>query len=400
MEFTSEHRSFRKSIEEFVEKEMNPYADQWEEEGLFPAHELFKKLGDLGALGITRDPEYGGLGLDFSYSIVMAEALGKSLSGGVALAIGVQTDMCTPALANFGSDYLKRNYLAPSIAGDFVGCIGVSEPGAGSDVAAIRTTARKDGDDYVINGQKMWITNGTQADWMCMLANTNDDPNVPPHKNKSLIIVPMDAPGVHVERKLEKMGMRSSDTALIFFDDVRVPQTHLVGPMEGLGFIQQMAQFQDERIWGAANTVAGLEEALKVTTEYLRDRKTFGQALMDNQFIHFKISELSTEIQALKALTYRAAGLHAKKGAMDFEVARLASMAKFKSGRLSREVLDWCLQFHGGMGYMLETRINRMYRDVRLISIGGGADEIMLGIIAKLEGNLPSKKSSKKSSKA
>ena len=227
-----------------------------------------------------------------------------------------------------------------------------------------------------------------------MLANTSDDK---PHKNKSLIIVPMDAPGIQVERKLEKMGMRASDTALIFFDDVRVPQSHLIGPMEGMGFMQQMAQFQDERIWGAANTVSGLEEAMKITTEYLRDRQTFGQPLMDNQFIHFKMSELSTEIQALKALTYRAAFLHAKKGAMDFEVIRLASMAKFKSGRLSREVLDWCVQFHGGMGYMLETRINRMYRDVRLIAIGGGADEVMLGIIAKLEGNLPSKKSSKKS---
>ena len=321
MEFTSEHESFRKSIEEFVKGEINPYADQWEEAGEFPAHELFKKLGDLGALGITRDPDYGGLGLDLSYSIVMAEALGKSLSAGVALAIGVQTDMCTPALANFGSDYLKRNYLAPSIAGDLVGCLGVSEPGAGSDVAAIKTTARKDGDDYVISGQKMWITNGTQADWMCMLANTSEGK---PHKNKSLIVVPMDAPGVHVEQKLDKMGMRASDTALIFFDEVRVPQSHLIGPMEGMGFMQQMAQFQDERIWGAANTVSGLEEAMQITTEYLRDRQTFGQPLMDNQFIHFKMSELSTEIQALKALTYRAAQLHAKHGAMNFEVARLA----------------------------------------------------------------------------
>jgi len=390
MEFTSEHNDFRRSLEAFIDKEINPYADEWEEAGAFPAHELFKKLGDLGALGITREPEYGGAGLDFSYSVVMAEALGKSLSAGVALAIGVQTDMCTPALANFGSDYLKRNYLAPSIAGDMVGCIGVSESGGGSDVSALKTTARKDGDDYIINGEKMWITNGTQADWMCMLANTSEGK---PHQNKSLIVVPMDAPGIHVEQKLEKMGMRASDTALIHFDDVRVPQKHLIGPMEGLGFMQQMAQFQEERIWGAANTVSGLEEAMKVTTEYLRQRKTFGQPLMDNQFIHFKMAELSTEIEALKALTYRVAGLQSEKGSMDLDVVRLASMAKFKSGRLSREVLDWCVQFHGGMGFMLEARINRMYRDVRLISIGGGADEIMLGIIAKLDGNLPSKKS-------
>lgn len=389
MEFGNEHKALRREIENFVAREINPYADEWEEKGSFPAHELFKKLGNQGWLGITKDPEYGGAGLDLSYNIVMAEALAKSHSGGVALSIGVQTDMCTPALAQFGSDMLKRNYLAPSIAGDLVGCIGVSEPGGGSDVAALKTTARKDGDDYVINGQKMWITSGTQADWMCMLANTSEGK---PHKNKSLILVPMDAKGIHVERKLEKMGMRSSDTALIFFDDVRVPQSHLIGPMEGLGFMQQMAQFQDERIWGAANAVAGLEEAMKLTSDYLHDRHTFGQALMDNQFIHFKMAELSTEIQALKALTYRAATLHGKKGSMAPEVIRLASMAKFKSGRLSREVLDWCVQFHGGMGYMLETQINRMYRDVRLISIGGGADEIMLGIIAKLDGNLPSRK--------
>jgi citronellyl-CoA dehydrogenase len=389
MKFTPEHKALRKSIEAFVEKEINPYADQWEEEGDFPTRELFKKLGDQGLLGITRDPEYGGMGLDLSYTIVMAEALGRAHSGGVSLAIGVQTDMCTPALANFGSDELKRNFLAPSIAGDMIGCIGVSEPGGGSDVAALKTTARKDGDDYIINGQKMWITNGTKADWMCMLANTSEGK---PHKNKSLIIVPMDAPGIHIEQKLEKMGMRTSDTALIFFDDVRVPQSYLIGPMEGLGFMQQMAQFQDERIWGATNAVSGLEEALKLTTEYLHQRHTFGQPLMSNQFIHFKISELSTEVQALKALTYRAADLHAEKGSMDMEVVRLASMAKFKAGRLSREVLDWCVQFHGGMGYMLEARINRMYRDVRLISIGGGADEIMLGVIAKLEGNLPSLK--------
>ena len=395
MRFSDEHQELRRTIKKFVEQEINPNADAWEEAGGFPVHELFKKLGDQGLLGITREPEYGGMGLDLSYTIVMAEELGRAHSGGVSLAIGVQTDMCTPALANFGSDFLKRNYLQPSITGDLVGCIGVSEPGGGSDVAALKTTARKDGDDYVISGQKMWITNGTHANWMCMLANTSEGK---PHQNKSLIIVPLDAKGVHVEKKLEKMGMRSSDTALIFFDEVRVPRTHLIGPMEGMGFMQQMAQFQDERIWGAANTVTGLEEAIKLTTEYARTRETFGQPLMDNQFIHFKIAELSTEIEALKALTYRAAELHQEKGAMNFDVARLASMAKYKSGRLSRQVLDWCLQFHGGMGYMLEARINRMFRDVRLIGIGGGADEIMLGIIAKLDGNLPGKKK-KESSK-
>lgn len=390
MKFTEEHEALRKSIEGFVEKEINPHTEAWEREAIFPAHELFKKMGDQGFLGITRDPEYGGMGLDFSYSVVMAEALGKCLAGGVAMAIGVHTDMCTPALANFGSDELKRNYLAPSIAGDMVGCVGISESGGGSDVAALRTTAKHDGDDYVINGEKMWITNGTQADWMCMLANTSDGK---PHQNKSLIIVPMDAKGIHVEKKLEKMGMCASDTALIHFDNVRVPRKNLIGEMEGLGFMQQMAQFQDERIWGAANAAAGLREALNLTIQYCRDRKTFGQPLINNQFIHFKIAELSSEVESLRALTYRTVDLQIEKNdPFDMEVVRLASMAKFKAGRLSREVLDWCLQFHGGMGYVTETQINRMYRDCRLVSIGGGADEIMLGVIAKLEGYLPGKK--------
>jgi citronellyl-CoA dehydrogenase len=233
----------------------------------------------------------------------------------------------------------------------------------------------------------MWITNGTQADWMCMLVNTSEGGS--PYHNKSLVIVPLKTPGVHIERKLDKMGMRSSDTALIFFDDVRVPKRNLIGDREGLGFAQQMAQFQDERLWGAANTTAVLEEALKITGEYLSERRAFGSPLISQQFIHFKLAELSTELQSLRSLTYRAVGLHVARGPTDPEVIRLASMAKFKSGRLSRETLDWCVQFHGGMGYMLETRVNRMYRDLRVLAIGGGADEVMLGVIAKLEGFVP-----------
>jgi len=387
--FTAEHEQMRAQMRRFVETEINPHVEDWEREGIFPAHTLFKKMGDLGYLGITKPEEYGGLGLDLSYSIMLAEALAVAHCGGVPLGVGVQTDMCTPALADFGSEELKRSYLAPSIAGDLVGCLGVSEPGAGSDVAAIKSFARSDGDDYVITGQKMWITNGTQADWMCMLVNTSEGGS--PYHNKSLVIVPLKTPGVHIERKLDKMGMRSSDTALIFFDDVRVPKRNLIGDREGLGFAQQMAQFQDERLWGAANTTAVLEEALKITGEYLSERRAFGSPLISQQFIHFKLAELSTELQSLRSLTYRAVGLHVARGPTDPEVIRLASMAKFKSGRLSRETLDWCVQFHGGMGYMLETRVNRMYRDLRVLAIGGGADEVMLGVIAKLEGFIPNR---------
>ena len=384
MNFTETHEDIRASVRNIVDKEINPYVETWEEEGAFPAHELFKKLGDAGLLGIHRPEEYGGLGLDYSYAMVMAEELGEVHCGGIPMAIGVQTDMCTPALTRFASDELKRAYLAPSIAGDMVGCIGVSEQGAGSDVASIKTTARREGGDYVINGGKMWITNGMQADWMCCLVNTSEGK---PHKNKSLIIVPMDAKGIELSRKLNKLGMRSSDTAEIFFDNVRVPADHLVG-QENWGFMYQMLQFQEERLWGAANMVRFLENAVTDTIEYTSQRKAFKKPILHNQVVHFRLAELSTEIEALKALVYRATDLYV--GGKD--VTRLASMAKLKAGRLAREVADSCLQYWGGMGFMWESKIARMYRDSRLASIGGGADEIMLSIICKLDGTLPSPK--------
>ena len=381
MQFTQEHEEMKRTVERFVANEINPYVDEWEAAGIFPAHQLFKKLGDLGLLGLTRPEAYGGAGLDYSYSVVMAEALGNTRCGGVPMAIGVQTDMATPALARFGSDDLRKEFLAPAIAGDMVACVGVSEPGAGSDVAGLRTTARKDGGDYVINGGKMWITNGTQADWMCCLANTSEGS---PHKNKSLIIVPMKTKGVSIERKIEKIGMHSSDTALIHFDDVRVPQRHLIG-QEGLGFMYQMLQFQEERLWGAANAIKGLENAVRDTIEYTRSRKTFGKPVIDNQVVHFTMAELQTEIEALRALVYRATELYVSGK----DVTQLASMAKLKAGRLTREVADKCLQYWGGMGFTWENPVSRLFRDGRLASIGGGADEIMLGIICKLMGILP-----------
>lgn len=382
--YTQEHELVRTTIRKLVDSVINPYVEQWEQEGIFPAHEVFKKFGDAGLLGLTKPEEYGGSNLDYSYAVLLAEELGRSHAGGVALALGVQTDMCTPALARFGSDELRKQFLAPAIAGDMVGCIGVSETGAGSDVASLKTTARKDGDDYVIKGGKMWITNGIQADWMCTLVNTGDGA---PHKNKSLIIIPMDTKGVERARKLDKMGMRSSDTAQIFLDEVRVPQRYRIGD-EGTGFFFQMLQFQEERLWGAANMLSGLESGIADTIDYTRQREVFGKPLLDNQYIHFRLAELSTEIEALRALLYRATELYCSGK----DVTRLASMAKLKAGRLGREVADWCVQFHGGMGYMLESRINRLYRDARLASIGGGADEVMLSIICKLDGTLPKRK--------
>ena len=384
MKFTQEHKELQRTVRNFIDTEMNPYTEQWEREGKFPAHELFKKMGDLGLLGIHKPEKFGGLGLDYSYQMAFAEELGTARAGGVALAIGVQTDMATPALAKFASDELKEEFLAPAIRGEKVACIGVSEPGAGSDVAALKTTAKKDGDDYVINGTKMWITTSTQADFMCLLANTSDDKV---HKNKSLIVVPMDTPGITFSDKLNKMGMRSSDTAQVFFDDVRVPQRNRIGA-EGTGFMMQMVQFQEERLFGAAMTVKGLEQCINDTITYCKERHTFGQPLINNQYIHFRLAELQTEVEALRALIYQATETYVSGG----DVLKLASMAKLKSGRLAREVTDACVQFWGGMGYMMENDVNRVYRDMRLTSIGGGADEIMLGIICKTMGILPSKR--------
>lgn len=384
MIFTQEHNEIRRTVKNFVENEINPHCDEWERAGTFPMKELFKKLGGLGLLGISKPEEYGGMGLDYSYNIVAAEEFGAAHCGGVPLAIGVQTDMCTPALARFGSDELRREFLTPSITGDMIGCIGVSEPHAGSDVAAIKTTAVKDGDDYVINGTKMWITNSPSADFICLLANTSDDKV---HLNKSLIVVPMNTPGIEVATKLDKLGMRSSETAQIFFDNVRVPQRNRIGA-EGSGFMMQMLQFQEERLFGAANILKGLEHCVESTIDYCRDRETFGQPLLDNQVIHFRLAELQSEIEALRCMVYQGVEGYINKK----DVTMLASMAKLKAGRLGREVTDSCLQYWGGNGYMWENPVSRAFRDVRLVSIGGGADEIMLGIICKLMGTLPKKK--------
>jgi len=382
MNFTPEHRQLEDTVVKFIEKEVNPFVAEWEAAEQFPSHEVFKKLGNLGLLGLKYPEEFGGAGLDFSYSMVMAEALGVCHCGGVPMAIGVQTDMATPALARFGSDELKREFLTPTITGDYVVCLGVSEPGGGSDVAAVKTSARTEGGDYVINGSKMWITNGMQADWCCLLANTSDGP---PHKNKSLIVVPMDAPGI-TRQKIKKIGMNSSDTAQIFFDNVRVPKRHLIG-QEGLGFTFQMLQFQEERLWGAASSLRGMDRLIDLTIDYTRQRKAFGRSVLDNQVVHYRLAELRTEVEALRALTYRAVEMYISGK----DVTRLASMAKLKSGRLTREVSDCCLQYWGGMGYTWDNPVSQAYRDSRLVSIGGGADEVMLSIICKLEGTLPGK---------
>lgn len=386
MQFTQEHNEIRRTVKNYVEQQINPHVDEWEKAGTYPIREIFRQLGELGILGIHKPEKYGGMGLDYSYNLVAAEELGTCLAGGVPLSVGVQTDMCTPAIARFGTEEQKEEFLAPAIRGEKIGCIGVSETTAGSDVAGMKTTARQDGDDYIINGHKMWITNSPQADFICLLANTSEDK---PHKNKSLIIVPMNTPGITMGPHLDKLGMRTSETAQVFFDDVRVPQRYRIG-VEGSGFMMQMLQFQEERLWGAANVIKALENCVDSTIAYCRERKTFGQPLIDNQVIHFRLAELQTEIECLRALTYQACEAYVAGK----DVTKLASMAKLKAGRLGREVTDSCLQYWGGMGFMWDNPVSRAYRDVRLVSIGGGADEIMLGIICKLMGTLPGKKKS------
>jgi citronellyl-CoA dehydrogenase len=302
------------------------------------------------------------------------------------MAVGVQTDMCTPALARFGSEELCHEFLTPAISGEMVGCIGVSETDAGSDVAGLKTSAKSDGDDYLINGSKMWITNGAQADFMCLLANTSSGPA---HKNKSLLIVPMKTKGITVSKPMDKIGMRASDTVQVFFDEVRIPKRNLIGK-ENEGFTMQMLQFVEERLYAAGSAIQRLELCVQETIQYTSQRMAFGQSILDNQVVHFRLAELQTEIEALRSLCYQACEIYV---AGDTENATtLASMAKLKAGRLSREVSDSCLQYWGGMGFMWENIVSRSFRDGRILSIGAGADEVMLGIICKAMGTLPKRK--------
>jgi len=378
MLFSAEHDLFRKSIRDLVEREINPHVDEWEAAGIFPAHTLFAKLGDAGFLGLEYDPADGGQGGDHSFTVVLGEELGRITCNGVPMAISVQTDMATPSLARFGTPALKQQYLAPACRGEAVASIAVTEPDAGSDVAAIRTKAVRDGDEWVINGTKLYITNGTQADWLCLLARTSDEGG---HRGMSQIVVPTDRPGFSVSRKLDKLGSRSSDTAELSFDDVRVPVSNTIG-RAGQGFQQQMAQFQNERMIACYIAVGQMQMALERTSAYLAHRRAFGQPLLANQHIQFELAGLAAELEALRQTTYGCA--EAYLAGMD--TSRLATVAKLLAGRLSRRVADTCLQFHGGVGYMEETWTARYFRDARLLAIGGGADEVMLRTLARLDG--------------
>jgi len=376
--FSEEHQMLRKTMADFVDKEINPFMDQWEEEGQAPLHELFKKMGDLGLLGIRYDTQWGGQGLDYWFDLVFIEELGHIHGGSIPMAVGVQTHMATPAIHDFGSDYLKETFLMPAVQGDMVACVGVTEPDAGSDVASLKTRAVKDGDSWVINGSKLFITNGVLADFCTLLCRTDDQPG---YHAYSLIVVPKDTPGFTIGKKLDKMGMRSSDTALLYFDNVRVPLEHTIG-QEGEGFIQQMKQFQHERFFAIPGVYITGRDVIDMTVDYIRQRQVFGKPLIAKQVLRHRLVEWITELELLKQMTYHIVRM--KMAGLD--VTREVTMAKLYAGPLIRRVVDGCLQMFGGMGYMNENIITRFFRDTRLLSIGGGADEVMSEILSKLEG--------------
>jgi citronellyl-CoA dehydrogenase len=378
MRLNEDHRAFRDSVRRFVDTEINPQVDAWEAAGRMPLHDLLPKAAALGLLGLEYDEAYGGEGADHSFQLVAAEEYGRIHATGVGMAIGVQAMMATPSLHEFGSAELKERYLAPAIAGTAVTAIAVTEPDTGSDVARLRTRAVRDGDEWVITGRKVYITNGAQADWICLLARTSDEGG---YRGMSQIVVPTDVPGFRVARTFDKLGNRCSDTAELVLDEVRVPVANTIG-REGRGFQQQMQQFVTERMFAAYTTVGGCQYALDRTRRFALDRTVFGRPLADRQYVAFRLTELQAEVELLRS--HNLITCEALMAGED--ITRMATVAKLKAGRLIREVADWCLQVHGGMGYLEETWTARLFRDTRLTSIGAGADEVMLQVLARLDG--------------
>jgi alkylation response protein AidB-like acyl-CoA dehydrogenase len=373
---TDEHEALRESIESFARKELAPHSEEWERDG-FPDW-VFQRMGELGFLGIYFPEEYGGQGGDYFMSIVRGEAMAQSNNGGLAMGIAVHTDMATPPILKFGSEYLKQTYLVPAIKGEKISSLGITEPGAGSDVAGIRTRAVRDGDEYVINGSKTFITNGARADFIVLVTKTDPDAG---YDGFSLFLVDKSTPGFHVSKKLEKMGMHSSDTAELSFEDVRVPAENLLGE-EGKGFYHIMWELQGERLIGAAGCVAGAQRVFDATLEYAKQRNAFGRPIGRFQAIRHKFAEMSTQIEAARQMVYTTAW-RVQNG--EYPVREI-SMAKLFSARMACDVCDECVQIHGGYGYMKEYHVERAWRDMRLNRIGAGTDEIMLEVIGRSYG--------------
>ena len=375
--FTDEHEQLRLSIRAFVEGELAPQADEWEANGDFPDW-VFKRMGELGYLGLTYPEELGGGGGDYLCNIVLAEEMCRCNSGGVAMAVAVQTDMAVPPLYKFGTPEQMKRYLIPAIEGKKIFCLGISEPDAGSDVASIKTVAKKVDDGWVLNGSKIFITNGRRADAMTLVAKTDRDAG---HQGISLFVVDTDTPGFEVRRTLDKLGMRTSDTAEITFTDMLVPDDALLGK-EGEGFYNISWELQGERLVGAAGAIAGARRSFEAALAYAGQRETFGRPIGKHQVIRHALADMATEIEAAQQLVYAAAW---KVNRGEYPVREI-SMAKLLTGEVAWKVVDKALQIFGGYGYAMEFPIQRAWRDSRLIRIGGGTDEVMREVIGRMEG--------------
>jgi citronellyl-CoA dehydrogenase len=374
--FTEDHQVFRRTVRDFCEKDLAPHAREWDEAGEFP-EALFRTFGDLGFFGIRHDPAHGGSGLDWWYVVAYAEELVRCRNAGLAMAMLVHGEIAIPVIGDIGTDEQKREFLAPAIRGERIAALAVSEPDAGSDVAAIRTTARRDGGDLVVNGSKMWITNGARADFLTMAVRTGGEGS----GGISLLLFPTDTPGFEVSRTLEKVGNPSSDTAVLFFDECRVPARYILGE-ENEGFRYVLANFQGERLVAAVQAVAGMQQMVEDAIRYGEDRKAFGRPISTFQVWRHRLAEHLTAIEAARWLTYRACDLFAHGQVALKEI----SMAKLFACDLAQDVAYDCMQMHGGMGYVLETDIARAWRDVRAMTIAGGTSEIMKEIISRQAG--------------
>ena len=372
--FNEDHQIFREQVRNFVSKEISPHIDQWEEEGLFPKS-LYRRMGELGFLGIRHPVEYGGSGGDIWMTLVFCEELCRCRALGLPTSVMVHTDMSSTHIARNGTDEQKEKYLRPMITGEAVCAIGVTEPSGGSDVASIQTTAVRDGDSYVINGSKIFITNAVHGDVFCIAAKTDKDAQA---RGISLFLVERDTPGFSLAKKLDKMGCHSSDTGELVFEDMRVSRQNLLGE-EGKGFYYIMQNFQDERLIAASMAVSASQQALEDTLKYTRERETFGQRIFDHQVVAHRLADMATELEAARQLTYYAADVLASGRDCSTEV----SMAKLYGCNLANKIAYECVQLHGGYGYMKEFAVERFYRDIRQASIAGGTAEIMREIIAK-----------------
>jgi acyl-CoA dehydrogenase len=367
--------AIRAQVGEYVSREVAPHADEWEAAGAVP-REILDEMGKLGFFGLRIPEEYGGVGLGHVASVVFAEELGRSTSGGFAITVLVHTDLATPYVTNFGSDALKKKWLPRFATGELTTAIGVTEPDAGSDVAAIRTTARRDGEGWRINGTKMFITNGAIADVVFIAAKTN--PGVKGSRGISIFAVEAGTEGFTASRALDKMGWHASNTAELVLDDVWVPGEHLIGE-ENRGFYYIMRNFQNERLAIMGQALGEAQTALDITIAYVKERHAFDTPLWNKQAVRQRLAMRQAEVDAARELAYRAAWL-TDRGE---DTVREVSEVKALVGELVNSVLYDCVQFHGGMGFIAETAVERLYRDVRIHSIGGGATEVMLEEVAK-----------------